>query len=80
MIQDIAKVHGELLFIHPFHEGNGRTARILTNLMCRKQGYESLNFELINDNRFDAYVSAVQQSAKKDYTKMQEIIQLIFPK
>lgn len=79
LIQDIAKVHGELLFIHPFREGNGRTARILTNLMCRKQGYESLNFELINENKFDVYVSAVQLSAKKDYTKMEKLIQLIFP-
>lgn len=45
LIHDIALVHGELLFIHPFHEGNGRTARILANLMARKQGYGVLKFE-----------------------------------
>lgn len=79
MIKDIAKVHGELLFIHPFIEGNCRTARILANLMLRKQGYEALHFELIADNKFDAYVSGVQLSAAKNYTKMEEIIRFIFP-
>lgn len=69
IIRDIARVHGELLFIHPFREGNGRTARMLANLMSRKQGYEALHFELINENNFDHYLSAVQLSAKKEYTK-----------
>lgn len=79
LIRDIAKVHGELLFIHPFREGNGRTARILANLMCRKQGYKSLNFALITESNFATYVSGVQLSAKKGYSKMEEIIQFIFP-
>ena len=29
LVRDIAMVHGELLFIHPYREGNGRTARVL---------------------------------------------------
>lgn len=45
LAKDVAIVHGELLFIHPFREGNGRTARILANLMVRKQGYEGLRFD-----------------------------------
>jgi cell filamentation protein len=79
LIQDIAIVHGELLFIHPFREGNGRTARILANLMCRKQGYKALKFELIDKKLFPLYIEAVQHSAKKEYGKMIEIIQAIFP-
>ncbi len=39
LIRDIGVVHGELLFIHPFREGNGRTARLIANLMSRKAGY-----------------------------------------
>lgn len=39
-IDDLARIHAELLFIHPFREGNGRTARILANLMCRKYNFE----------------------------------------
>ncbi len=79
LISDIAMVHGELLFIHPFREGNGRTARILANLMARKQGYNALRFELIDERRFPDYVLAVQKSSEKDYSKMIELIQSIFP-
>lgn len=71
LIKDIAKVHGELLFIHPFREGNGRTSRILANLMARKQGYTGLNFRRVN---FDEYIVAVQQVARKDYSRMEKII------
>lgn len=48
LIRDIAKVHAEFLFIHPFREGNGRTARVLANLMARKAGFGRLRFEKID--------------------------------
>lgn len=80
LIHDIAVVHGELLVVHPFREGNGRTARILANLMSRKQGYESLEFEKVGEKEFEFYVSAVQKSAGKDYSLMVEFISSIFPK
>jgi cell filamentation protein len=79
LIRDISRVHGELLFIHPFREGNGRTARILANLMAAKQGHQSLRFDKIDDKTFPLYVSAVQDCAKKEYTKMEELIRSIFP-
>lgn len=75
LIEDLARVHGELLFIHPFREGNGRTARILANLMVRKQGYEGLRFNKIN---FREYVIAVQQVSEKNYLPMERIINTIF--
>jgi cell filamentation protein len=78
LIKDIAIVHGELLFIHPFREGNGRTARILANLMARKQGYKGLNFDKIDDKVFQKYVSAVQSVADKDYLSMEKVIKLLF--
>lgn len=79
LIKDIAKVHGELLFIHPFREGNGRTARILANLMTRKQGFSSLKFEMIDSVKFDAYVQAVQAASSKNYGRMEKLIESIFP-
>ena len=78
LIKDIAKVHGELLFIHPFREGNGRTARILANLMARKQGHKGLNFEIIDKKLFPRYVAAVQAVADKNYLPMEKIIKLLF--
>jgi len=79
LIQDIAIVHGELLFIHPFREGNGRTARILANLMSRKAGYDALHFDKVGQQEFEFYVSAVQQSAEKNYQPMIAFIRSVFP-
>jgi len=79
LIRDIAVVHGELLFIHPFREGNGRTARILTNLMSRKQGFGGLEFGRIKQDEFPKYILAVQHCALKDYSKMIDMIRSIFP-
>lgn len=79
LVKDIAKVHAELLFIHPFREGNGRAARVLANLMSRKQGYDALKFELVTEKEFGNYVLAVQSSADKNYEKMEKIINFIFP-
>jgi cell filamentation protein len=78
LIRDIAHVHAELLFIHPYREGNGRTARLLANLMCFKAGFERLKFELLQD-KFKEYVRAVQQAGMGNYKAMEEIISLIFP-
>ena len=78
LILDIAKVHGELLLIHPFREGNGRTARILANLMARKHGFGSLQFDKITDERFDEYIKAIQETASKNYQKMEILINSIF--
>ena len=75
----IADVHAELLFIHPFREGNGRTARLLANLMAYKAGYNSLKFErLSNEKMFADYISAVQKAGSKEYGPMREIIASLF--
>ncbi|MBN8821065.1 MULTISPECIES: Fic family protein [unclassified Spirosoma] len=84
LIHDLAVVHAELLFIHPFREGNGRTARLLANLMCRKQGLNAPHWEKIEPNenapiRFTTYVIAVQQAAEQNYKPMKQIIETIFP-
>lgn len=78
LVRDIAVIHGELLFIHPFREGNGRTARILANLMARKQGFEALEFGKISKKDNNKYILAVQRCAAKDYGKMIELIGSIF--
>ena len=78
LITDIAIVHAELLFIHPFREGNGRVARILSNAMAQKEGFEPLKFERITDQKKDEYIWAVQKAADKEYSPMEKIISFIF--
>ncbi|HYM21032.1 MAG TPA: Fic family protein [Candidatus Kapabacteria bacterium] len=78
LIDAIAVVHAELLFIHPFREGNGRVMRILANAMAVQQGFELLHFEKITEERFDEYVAAVQAAADENYEPMKRIIRSLF--
>lgn len=79
LIKDIAIVHAEFLFIHPFREGNGRTARILANMMSYKAGYNRLRFEEIyKKDNFDKYILSVQKAGIKKYNNMIELIGEIF--
>ncbi|MBI3573398.1 MAG: Fic family protein [Candidatus Kerfeldbacteria bacterium] len=51
----------EFLAIHPFQDGNGRLARILTNLLMLKSGYAYVPYvsheKLIEDNKADYYLA-----------------------
>ncbi|GAA3968344.1 Fic/DOC family protein [Hymenobacter antarcticus] len=75
----VGAIHGELLFIHPFREGNGRTARLLANLMLEQQGHERLRWEIIDETAFPRYVAAVQQSGLGNYAPMQTLIRSLYP-
>lgn len=78
LIRHLAAVHGELLFVHPFREGNGRAARLLTDLMAMKHGYGKLDFAPMKQ-RFAEYVAAVQQAAAGNYAPMEGLIRAAFP-
>ncbi|RYE89881.1 MAG: cell filamentation protein Fic [Cytophagaceae bacterium] len=79
LLDDVAAVHGELLFIHPFREGNGRTARLVANLMLEQHGYERPRWELITAAEFPRYVAAVQQSALGNYAPMRQLMRALYP-
>lgn len=57
----------EFLAIHPFQDGNGRTSRVLTNLLLLKTGFDFVPYvsheKFIEDNK-DAYYLALNQSQK----------------
>ncbi len=78
LIKAVAKVHAELLFIHPFREGNGRTARLFANLMVAKAGYKLLDLEKFSTQKFNAYIKAVQEAAGGNYSPMEKIIASLF--
>lgn len=73
LIQFIAPIHAELLFIHPFREGNGRTIRLYSDLMAQKMRFGKFNFEEITDDHMPEYIRAVQSAAEKNYTPMIEL-------
>ena len=78
LIKDIAIVHAELLFIHPFREGNGRASRLLASLMAAKAGHNLVGLEKFRKDNFDEYIATIRQAANKKYDKMISIISSLF--
>jgi len=70
LAEHIAPIHAELLFIHPFREGNGRTARLFVDLIALKNGFERFNFEKVDEKKMSDYIAAVQSAAYKNYKPM----------
>jgi cell filamentation protein len=66
----VAPLHAELLFIHAFREGNGRTARFFVDLIALKSGFDRFNFEKITEKRMPEYIASVQATADKNYEPM----------
>jgi cell filamentation protein len=72
----IAIVHVELLLIHPYREGNGRTARLLATLMAYQAGQPGIDFGFVGSRgkQFERYVKAVQAGLSSDYRQMRELV------
>jgi len=70
LIEAVAPLHAELLFIHPFREGNGRTARLFVDVIALKRGFDRFNFEKITEKRMPEYIASVQAAADKNYEPM----------
>ena len=70
MLKALAEVHVE---IHPFREGNGRIARLLSVLMALQAGLPPLNFSQLRATKRDEYFAAVQSGMDRDYKLMERI-------
>lgn len=74
----IANFIFEYLAIHPFQDGNGRTSRLLTNMMMLKSDYEFVSLvsheKLIEENKADYYLALnkTQRSWKSDNEDISE--------
>ncbi len=54
------KFHLDYLAIHPFYDGNGRTARILTNLILISYGYPPLYINTHEKENYYSYLTDIQ--------------------
>lgn len=73
----LAVVHTELVLIHPFREGNGRVARLLSILMGLQAGLPPLDFSGILSRRKKEYIAAVQAGMGHDYKPMEKIFKSV---
>ena len=70
-IELAARIHHQLVFIHPFLDGNGRTARLLMNVILMKQGYP-LTVILKNDRK--KYYRVLQQADKNNFDPLIQFV------
>ena len=76
-VQALAEVHVELVLIHPFREGNGRVARILSTLMAAQAGLPMLNFKDITGRKRKEYFVAINNGLSRDYRLMERLFEEI---
>ncbi len=71
----VAKVHAELLLIHPFREGNGRMARWLADLMIQQADLPTPDYGFEGKGsrkRQQSYLNAVIRGYAQDYRPLTE--------
>ncbi len=73
-LDKLAAMHAELLYLHPFREGNGRVIRLFTKLVYLAKTGKELNLDHLNKgDNFARYIAAVQQAAGGEHTLMQKL-------
>lgn len=72
-VERAAIVHGEFVKIHPFVDGNGRTARLLLNLELMKNGYPPIVIK--TEDRMIYYAALDEAHMTGEYAKFIELIE-----
>jgi cell filamentation protein len=74
----IARVHGDLLLIHPFREGNGRVAHWLADLMAQQAGLPAPEWRLSGRrggrNAGERYLECVRSAYVEDYRPLADFV------
>ena len=66
----LAEVHAELILVHPFREGNGRLARLLTLLTALQAGLPPLDFSPLAGAGKQAYIAGIHAAVGRDYAPL----------
>jgi len=75
VIVDLAAwIHHKIVHIHPFREGNGRTARLTANLILERYGLVGISIKIEKENK-NKYRNALSQiDERDDYEPLKEMI------
>lgn len=71
-VERAARVHGEFVKIHPFVDGNGRTARLLMNLELMKAGFPAAVLPV--ESRLAYYEALDTAHCQGDYAPFVELL------
>ena len=77
VIKALSVVHAELVLIHPFRDGNGRVARLLSILMGLQAGLPPLDFSVVKGRKKKEYFTAVRAGLDRDYKPMEKVFSAV---
>ena len=69
-----AYLHDELVRIHPFIDGNGRTSRLLMNLYLLKRGYTPITLKGTSEAKLEYYTALEQSHVDKSPQAFQKLV------
>ncbi|MBX2902606.1 MAG: Fic family protein [Chitinophagales bacterium] len=70
----LAFAHYEFIRIHPFNNGNGRTGRILMNIVALKFGYKPLEFYYREGDSRKIYIDAMKLADNGNFEPLMTLI------
>jgi Fic family protein len=71
LVEELARLHNDFERVHPFIDGNGRTGRLILNLVLVRLGYPPV---VIFKRQRDMYLTAMQRADGGDYGVLGELI------
>lgn len=74
--RSLAEVHAELIFIHPFRDGNARLARLVSMLMASQAGVNPLRVSALAGAGRRTYAQAIQAAMSRDYAPLESLFSL----
>ncbi len=66
--------HYEFIRIHPFNNGNGRTGRLVMNIVAMKLGYQPLELYHREGESRKIYIEAMKTADNGNFTKLTALI------
>ena len=66
--------HYEFIRIHPFNNGNGRTGRLVMNIVAMKLGYQPLGLYHREGESRKIYIEAMKTADNGNFTKLTALI------
>jgi Fic family protein len=71
LVEELARLHNEFERVHPFIDGNGRTGRLVLNLILVRLGYPPV---VIFKRQRNTYLAAMQRADRDDFGALGELI------
>ena len=74
LVKLLAYTHHKMVHIHPFVNGNGRTARLVTDLVAMLKGYDNIILYHREGKERTIYLEAIRAADQNDYKKLEDLI------